>query len=70
MMHCIHTFVAQNSFYKKGYTIYTYIYIYIIYMCFFMHLDVFVMGKISFKKTQPSGNKSQVRFNIRSLPKE
>lgn len=34
-----------------------------------MHLDVFVMGKISFKKhTQPSGNKSQVRFNIRSLP--
>lgn len=28
-MHCIHTFVAQNSFYKKGYTIYTYIYIYI-----------------------------------------
>lgn len=45
-MHCIHTFVAQNSFYKKGYTIYTYIYIYIIYMCLFMHLDVFVMGKI------------------------
>lgn len=47
---------------------YILIFIYIIYTCFFMHLDVFVMGKISFKKTQPSGNKSQVRFNIRSLP--
>jgi len=37
MMHCIHTHWAQNSFYKKGYTIYMYIYIYIIYTCFFMH---------------------------------
>lgn len=51
MMHCIHTFVAQNSFYKKRiYNIYLYLYIYIIYRCFFMHLNVFVMGKISFLK--------------------
>lgn len=57
-MHCIHTFVAQNSFYKKDIQ-YILIFIYIIYMCFFMHLDVFVMDKISLKKH------SQVETNPR-----
>lgn len=47
MMHCIHTFVAQNSIYKKKkkrYTIYTYIFIFIYYTVVFR--CVLIVGKI------------------------
>lgn len=51
MMHCIHTFVAQNSFYKKRiYNIYLYLYLYNIQVFLYAFLDVLEMGKISVKK--------------------
>lgn len=66
-MHCIHTFCSSKQLLQKKDIQYILRFIYIIYTWFFMHFNVFVMGKISVKKhAQPSGNASvQRKVNIK-----